>query len=167
MAEELKAIFPTIPARKYEIRLIPKGASYDGAWMSIAVSEKTLPLEFAITAPETSADVIPWISRLTALLAHETSHSYYWFHPAEVAGRFSDEVVAYTVEKCIGRRTSVPLEPARLPAKFEELERQADTQPPAIFYAQNRDRYPDSLIARILADSLYRKRRKTSRPTDY
>ena len=157
-AQKLKAIFPAISPRRYEIKLIPEGASYDDAWVSIAVSDKAIPLVFAISAPAAASDVAPWVTRLTALLAHETSHSYYWFHPSEFVGQFSDEVIAYTVEKCVVGQASTQSERAHLPPKYEELARQADAEPAAVFYAQSRGRYPDSLIAQIFADSLYRRR---------
>jgi hypothetical protein len=155
MTGEASAILPDIERRRFVVRVIPEGLDYDDAWISLSLSERgRRPLQCAFAGPKSAADLGAWADRLAVFLAHEATHSYCWFHAAEVRKAFSDEVVAYTVQRCVADRLSHGGKPP-VPEHFREMAKQADDEPPSAFYRRYHSRLPDSLIAQFVANSLY------------
>jgi hypothetical protein len=160
MTEEVSKVLPRIGKRRFVVRVIPNGLDYDNAWLSFALNEGSLgPLQFAYSGPESSLDTPAWANRLVVFLAHEAAHSYFWFHAPAPHNNFSEEVIAYTVQRCVADSVSEAGR-ARYPGNFGDMANQAAKDSPSAFYQTNRTRFPDSLIAQFVANALYDRKEK-------
>ncbi|HXS52528.1 MAG TPA: hypothetical protein VN782_08360 [Usitatibacter sp.] len=146
MVRYLRRAFPDGGARRLRILVLPAGSRFDGSWTTFAVGDQGLPMTFARPLPGPSQAEDTSVARVMPVLAHEYAHSYFWFHRARYRNNFSDEVGAYTVERC--------LDAALFGAPYDELNGElqpfwgavADLSPGAL-YAKYHARYPDTYLA--------------------
>lgn len=146
MVRFLERAFPDGRARHFRIVVLPQGSRFDGAWRTFALEDEVLPMTFALPLPGSAQDEATSVARVMPMLAHEYSHSYFWFHRERYRNNFSDEVDAYTVERCMGAEL--------LGASYWEAGgglqpmagAVADLSPPAL-YAKYHATYPDTYIA--------------------
>ena len=149
MVALLDAAYPDNGGRAFRILVMPPDASFQGSWMRIATTDEELPMTFALRIPQGTPDFrdTSSLDGLFPLLAHEFSHSYFYFHRQAYRNTYSDEVVAYTTEGCV---ESALFGGAAdfTPAALEDLLRAAPAGPAALF-ARFAGRYPDTLIAMV------------------
>jgi len=157
LVEFARAAYPNAHGRNFRILVLPPGSNFDRSWEYITMSDRNLRMTFALTLPGTDRQSKEGGSKsmldLYPVLGHEFSHSYFWFHKDRYRNNFSDEVVAYTTERCLawellGRSPSVEL------AAPKELRAAADRDEPAEVYRRFHYRYSDSQIASVVAPRL-------------
>lgn len=153
----LDAAFPFNVSRTFEVYLIPAGKTYEHRWTSIVFREQDVRLHFAFYLPATlTGDDRDWSARLFGFLSHEYSHSYFWFHPQWFRNNYSDEVIAWSIQRCVqtaiaGRQDETPQD------GFAQAYANAKSMSPAAVFARYHAEYPETYAANIAAEGLFRR----------
>ena len=145
MVRYLERAFPDGRARRFRVVVLPPATRFDGAWETLAFEGADLAMTFAFPLPGTPEQESTSILHAMPMLAHEYSHSYFWFHRGRYRNNFSDEVGAYTVERCLSAELlGVPW--SGIDAGLPPLPGAAELSPAAL-YAKYHATYPDTYIA--------------------
>lgn len=145
MVRYLERAFPGGRERHFHIVVLPPATRFDGSWSMLASGDRDLAMTFAFPLPGSPEQEATSIVHLMPMLAHEYSHSYFWFHRERYRNNFSDEVDAYTVERCMSAEL-LGASWSRLGAASPPLPGAAELAPRAL-YAKYHPAYPDSYIA--------------------
>jgi hypothetical protein len=155
-ARTIRDVFPKSSGRRFRIYLVPNDQSFQAEWYSIRIDDDDLPLMFAYHLPSIDArQQDRWVVDFVAFLAHEYSHSYFWFHKDGYRNKFSDEVVAYTVQRCVQSRVA-PMQ-RTLADGFVPFFNQVRDLSPGEIHARWHDRYPDTYLGNVVSEILFRK----------
>jgi len=145
MVRFLERAFPGGGARRFRVVVLPPATRFDGTWDSFTLDGEDLAMTFAFPLPGTPEQETTSIVHVMPMLAHEYSHSYFWFRRERYRNNFSDEVNAYTVERCMDAELlGAPYSPAAV--GLPPLPGAADLAPAAL-YAKYHATYPDTYIA--------------------
>jgi hypothetical protein len=152
----LSSIFENTAGRRFAIYLMPTDAAFDRAWWTVAVRDGDAVLHFAYREPpDDAAQSAVWQARLMMFLAHEYSHSYFWFHPRWFASTYADEVVAYSVQRCV----QVDLTGSTrntLDAGYQALFDVVAGADASTIYRRYHGTYPDTYLGNVAAERLFR-----------
>lgn len=158
MIGELRAAYPSSGARRFRIVVLPPGSRFDGAWPQLLLSDRSLLMTFAVPLPDSARPEDAALPDLYGTLAHEFSHSYFWFHPELRRNNFSDEVVAYVTQRCVavalahGSYEDVPEPDGEFLAEVNDMR-------PRELYRRYHERHPDTYLAAFAAASELRRAR--------
>ena len=151
----LRETFTDVRRRRFRVLVLPQGASFDRSWRHLAINDDDLLMQFAIPLPGMDS-TMKSLDDLFPILAHEFSHSYFWFHKDRYRNNFSDEVVAYTVERCVAWQLSGH-NPSALPPSPADLGEASAQMSAWDIYARFKTEYPDTLVASVVASLLLRR----------
>lgn len=145
MVDHIQRAYPGQGGRRFRILALPSGSRIDESWPMIATSGEALPMTFALRLPGAKGDS-ETMNGVNLLLAHEFSHSYYWFHREYYRNNFSDEIVAYTTQHCLQERFFPPTfgQDSHEMAAFWKEVWDMDA---ATIYAKYHGKYPDTYLA--------------------
>ena len=149
MVDHIHRAYPTQGGRRFRILALPPGSRIDESWPMIATSGEALPMTFALRLPGPKGDS-ETMNGVNLLLAHEFSHSYYWFHREFYRNNYSDEIVAYTTQHCLQERFFPPTfgqDNHEMAAFWKQV---WDMDAPTI-YAKYHEKYPDTYLALFAA----------------
>jgi hypothetical protein len=149
MVDHIHRAYPEQGGRRFRIIALPPGSRIDESWPMIATSGEALPMTFALRLPGANADS-ETMNGVNLLLAHEFSHSYFWFHREYYRNNYSDEIVAYTTQHCLQERFFPPTfgQNNGQMATFWKEVWNMDAQG---IYAKYHDKYPDTYLALFAA----------------
>jgi hypothetical protein len=146
MVRLLDASYPGSGGRAVRIWLLPPATRYDRAWRELAFTDRHLEMTFAVPLPNSAMPEALSTDTMLTTIAHEFSHSYFWFRSDQVSNNYSDEVIAYTTERCV----DVALhggEYDALPPKVEAFETEIHGMTPSQIYQKYKGTYPDTVLA--------------------
>jgi hypothetical protein len=145
MVDHIHRAYPGQGGRRFRIIALPPGSRIDESWPMVAVSGEDLPMTFALRLPGTKGDS-ETMNGVNLLLAHEFSHSYFWFHRDRYRNNYSDEIIAYTTQHCLQERFFPPSfgqDNHEMAAFWKQV---WNMDAPTI-YAKYHDKYPDTYLA--------------------
>ncbi|HZZ93041.1 MAG TPA: hypothetical protein VFE23_10785 [Usitatibacter sp.] len=146
MVRLLDASYPGSGGRTVRIWLLPPATRYDRAWRELALTDRHLEMTFAVPLPDAARPEALSTTTMLATIAHEFSHSYFWFRAGQVRNNYSDEVIAYTTERCV----EVALHGGQydaLPPKVDAFESEIRGLTPSQIYQKYKGTYPDTVLA--------------------
>jgi hypothetical protein len=150
--------YPRSGSRHFTIIVLPPASSFDRSWRYLATSDRNLHLTFAL--PLEAAKEPPAIGKsvedVFPILAHEFSHSYFWFHPKGYRNNFSDEVIAYTTERCVAWKLS-GRSPMATPSGPRDVDSIFGRLTPFEMFSRFEGRYPDTVLAPFVAANEFRR----------
>jgi hypothetical protein len=163
MVDFLDAAYPDNGGRRFRLVLLPDGASYSGQWTESSLDGDGLAMTFAFHLPQsTDVHAESSVADILTTIGHEFSHSYFFFHRAAYQNNYSDEVIAYTTERCVRHFLfDAPLD--EQPTAPDDLATASLTQDAGALYDRFAGRYADTIIAffasgeevkRVLGDSV-------------
>ena len=154
----LDSAYPDSGGRDFHVLVLPSGAGIDRTWQHLAISDRRLRLTYALPIPSAGAEpraASKSLLDMFPVLGHEFSHSYFWFHRDRYRNNYSDEVIAYTTERCVEAEV-LGLDPSFLPPAPANLAASSDRLSPGELYGRFRKQYSDSLIASVAASARLR-----------
>jgi hypothetical protein len=155
--ELLDAAYPGNGGRAFRILVLPADAAFRGSWVRIATTSERLPMTFALRIPQGASGFgdTSSLAGIFPLLAHEFSHSYFYFDRDAYRNNYSDEVVAYATEGCV-ERALFGKAADFAPTGPKDVLEAAATGPRGLF-ARFAGRYPNTLIAMVAAGAELRR----------
>ncbi len=156
MLEVIRPAFPGTGARRFVVYVLPPRSRVDLAWPQVATSDKDLLLAYALRLPSPGQDNTETILNVSLVLAHEFSHSYFWFHREHYINNFSDEVIAYSIQRCLSVRLFGGSH-GDLPAEYDELASQVAHLAPGEIYRRFHEEYADSYLANVVSAIEFRR----------
>ena len=146
---------PGDTARRFEIYVFPPDTNLDLGWRQVVTRESDVKLRFAMRLP-TEGDDGESVVNTALMLIHEHSHAYFWFHRKNYVNNFSDEVVAYTLQRCLHEEIhGGPIGAlGRFAGAFELMEREIRALPVEGIYGKFGSQYPDTFLANAVAAAL-------------
>ena len=148
MVDFLNAAYPNNGGRRLRLVILPPDARFNGWWADSGASGAGLEMTFAFHLPKPGSDVHDEssVGGILATFAHEFSHTYFYFHTSAYRNRYSDEITAYTTERCLRHElfgTSLEEEPVAP----DDIARASERMNAHQLLDQFGAKYPDTLIA--------------------
>jgi len=153
----LDAIFPGNSGRRFSIYLVPPEETFEASWWNLALRDQDVVLRFAFRIPPADAkDWDAWSNKLIEFLAHEYSHSYFWFRPKPFKDAFDDEVAAYSVQRCVHIKiTGSPYD--TLDRTYQPFFQSVSGMSVSSVYARYHSSLPDTYLGNVAAEIMFQK----------
>jgi len=141
--------FPGERGRRFRVIALPPRSRFDGAWVTVSVDGRDLPMTFAMPLPASATDGES-MTNVNAVLFHEFSHTYFKFHPEHYVNNFSDEVVAYVEQGCLLGELH-PEGTGDDDTPVHALSKGISDLPADQIYARYHDKYADTMLGYFAA----------------
>jgi hypothetical protein len=160
MLDTAQLVFPDSRTRTFEIYVFAPHDKIDIAWSQVTANDRGLRLIYANRLPPPGQDDGETVANVALLLLHELSHSYFWFHPEHFVNGYSDEVVAYSLQRCLAVRLFGG-SAGDLGSEYEDLVPQIEGLAPGDIYREFHGRYSDSFLANAASADILRRLEKS------